>query len=262
MNHLRVMHQNIRCLNNKTLELEVIISENNVDVLFLSEHWQSSEELQSINLSNYKLVSFSCREAYRHGGVALFSKRSLHVEPRSDITRYSVLNSIEVCGGELYIPGKNCRNIVFIVLYRPPLSDLDIFLEKLSCILDLLQSENKLIVMGGDFNINFLTSSTPKQHILDLCSSHNLVSVINVPTRVCNNSVSCIDNFFVNLDNNCFTASCSDYNLSDHYAQELDISILLNVYPNNEYVYKSKFCVNSLNKFNSYLEKETWLTVH
>ena len=54
------------------------------------------------------------------------------------------------------------------------------------------------LIICCDININYLTESKEKQELNNILNSYNLVSVINFPTRVKNNSRSVIDNIFLN----------------------------------------------------------------
>ena len=49
----------------------------------------------------------------------------------------------------------------------------------------------------GDININYLIESKEKQELNNILNSYNLVTVINFPTRVKNNSRSAKDNIFL-----------------------------------------------------------------
>lgn len=65
-------HQNVQCLSNKVLILDVALEESKSDFLLLSEHWLNIDQLFQIRLSNFLLVSAFCRSILKHGGVAIF----------------------------------------------------------------------------------------------------------------------------------------------------------------------------------------------
>jgi hypothetical protein len=76
------------------------------------------------------------------------------------------------------------------------------------------------IIICGDFNINFLNDSTHKQLLNSLLATDSLFSTVQFPTRICNKSISTIDNIFIN------TAKCSNFmvypmvdGMSDHDVQ-------------------------------------------
>ena len=95
----------------------------------------------------------------------------------------------------------------------------------------------------------------------DILNLYNLVSVINLPTRVKNNSRSAIDNIF--LDTNQFgryTTGSTVNGLLDHDAQMLELYVVnLNSERNN---YKTisirKIDFNLINEFKEKLATELW----
>lgn len=105
------MHQNIRCLSNKINQVQVILNSQNIDILMLSEHWLSEEQIRATYLDGFSLASFSSREPKKHWEI----KWKL----RDDINKMSIINTIECCAVEI----NSLVNIVFIVIYRPPDAD-------------------------------------------------------------------------------------------------------------------------------------------
>lgn len=56
-----------------------------------------------------------------------------------------------------------CTNIVLVVL--------NLFLRNFSGLPEVLQCEDKIVILGGDFNINFMVRSFMRQQISDLCAA-------------------------------------------------------------------------------------------
>ena len=46
------------------------------------------------------------------------------------------------------------RNMLVGVIYRPPNTDIKLFIDDLKDILENVQSENKVLYLVGDYNIN------------------------------------------------------------------------------------------------------------
>jgi hypothetical protein len=115
----------------------------------------------------------------------------------------------------------------------------------------------------GDININHFIESKGKQELNNILNSYNLVSVINFPTRVKNNSRSAIDNIF--LDSTQFGKyTCSMVNgLSDHDAEMLELYVAnLNTETNNrKTITIRKMDFNSINEFKDKLRSELWQNV-
>ena len=76
---LIVLHQNICSLKNKVTELEVLLSTelNHVDILCLTEHWQSDQNLSCINIGGFRLVRSFCRSSSKHGASGIYVKNGL-----------------------------------------------------------------------------------------------------------------------------------------------------------------------------------------
>jgi hypothetical protein len=61
---LKIFHQNIRGLGNKSNELCWHLHHDLPNILCLSEHHLSESELQLIHLTNYSLVANYCRKTF------------------------------------------------------------------------------------------------------------------------------------------------------------------------------------------------------
>jgi hypothetical protein len=74
---ISVLHQNVQSLNNKLLEVEVILQSElqYVDVLCFTENWQKNQQIGYTNITQFKLVSSFCRVKSEHGGVCIYVKK-------------------------------------------------------------------------------------------------------------------------------------------------------------------------------------------
>ena len=81
--------------------------------------------------------------------------------------------------------------------YRLPNNDINKFIDEMSNILDILNNENKLCYIIGDFNNNLFNHEVhaPPCNFLDLMFLHCYIPLINKPTRVINESATLIDKF-------------------------------------------------------------------
>lgn len=131
--------------------------------------------------------------------------------------------------GVLECCASQTNNIIFIAIYRPSGADFFEFLRILFLILDIVSAESKIIVIGGDWNVDLLPSTkqkTEKTNLIDICSSYQLYHTIYEPTRVhYTGSSTCVDNLFVDCINNVTSAGCLEYNVSDHSGIYLNLSI-------------------------------------
>ena len=251
------MNQNAQCLANKILPIQVILEENDVDVLLISEHWQTNENISSLSFTSYKLQSFFCRSQSTHGGVAIYCKHQLDVK-YLPVSEYCLEGIFECACVE--IPH---LRIIIVVIYRPPAGNFNLFLQQCNNLLTHLWNPGKCLILGGDFNIDFLAHSSNRVLFTDLLVTHNLNKTINTPTRISNFSKTCIDNFFVNIPYYKFDTNNINLHLSDHFSQFLLID--LNVTKSKLGSYNSRYGrkINEENtkKFCNYLENENWHTV-
>lgn len=155
----------MQSVNNKLHLLEDFIEGNqNVHTICLTETWFNEEKLKLFNLPGYPIESSFCRksrrEAARGGGVCILTKENQETKTRNDIVQLSLENIFEICAVEL-----PRHNILIINLYWPNSSiNKEKFFDCLENLLKLLSLKDvaKTILIGGDFNVNFLTNSVLK----------------------------------------------------------------------------------------------------
>ena len=78
-NNLIIFHQNIRSLNKKQDELNIMLQEcqDRPHFICLSEHHMKKEEMLDLTLPDYKLASCFCREKYTKGGVCILVRNDI-----------------------------------------------------------------------------------------------------------------------------------------------------------------------------------------
>lgn len=266
---IRIGHQNIRSLRGcKCLEIDVAIQKENVDILCISEHWLTQDELSLFNLDGFIRTSFYCRPSSAHGGAGIFLKNNIsNYLIRTDIMKMSIENHFEVAAIELPAQSVSQR-LVVVALYRPPQGLMKIFLEKMHELLHTLnrgRNTNKQIVIAGDFNINFLSSNCLlTTQITDLLVQFNMEITITAATRVSITSATCIDNIVTNVSEDCRKSTVKDWHLSDHLAQIMDIDYNFEpVLPKLQDMSKKRvFSEENVARFNDDLSKTQWDKVY
>lgn len=193
-NCVNVFHVNIQCITNKIGQLSMLLDKYNYDVVCLSEHWQTEDNLCLINLPYYKLANYYCRSASIHGGVCIYIKNNLEFKALNFEDFNCEFNS-EFCGIELI-----SQNIIIITVYRSCTGDFNYFLDAFENILTRLLANGRNIIIVGDFNVNFMINSANVNDILCLINSFNLRITIKDYTRITQKSSTCIDNVITNID--------------------------------------------------------------
>jgi len=211
-NMLNLVHINIRSCS-KNLD-EFLILLNNLkprfSVVILTETWLNSIH-DWIDVPGYK--AFHCvREGRRGGGVTILVDDGLCVSQISQLTCVNdVFESVAVSlslGGSKY---------TIVGTYRPPSCSLESFN---AVYFNLLRDSNYTdnLFIFGDFNVDMLSASPSGAEMCfrDEINTYPLLSLINIPTRVCSSSATCIDHIYTNSMLNCKSGVLSEP-LADHF---------------------------------------------
>ena len=149
------------------------------------------------------------------------------------------------------------------VIYRPPNTNVSLFNDQLTCILNKIKPANNKIYLVGDYNINLLNTDAhiPTSDFIELMYSSTLFPLICKPTRVQNNSATLIDNIFNNIKDNISTFNgilVSD--ISDHYPIfHIDYSSHVNTV--EQHSFKRIFTKSSIDKFSNEMQTFDWSDV-
>ena len=169
--------------------------------------------LPLVHMNDYSLVH-TPRTHRGGGGVAMFVSDDLHYKPRKDLQFAG--DSYESIFVE--ISCDNDKNIIVGTIYKSPDTCCKEFLHMLDKCLDKIIAENKQIYLMGDFNFDLLNHATHKStgDFLNIMFSHNLLPLIDKPTRITPHSATLLDNIFTNHVDNVFPSGILYYDISDH----------------------------------------------
>ena len=70
------------------------------EIVCVTEHWQSANELTILKLNNYNLISCYCRAKGKHGGAAIYARDNIMTKP-INLDKYTLEVHAEFCGVEL-----------------------------------------------------------------------------------------------------------------------------------------------------------------
>jgi len=148
----KIVYVNVQCLRTKLNMVQTFVCENEPHILCISEHWLSEEEWSFYKeIGSLRLVSIQCRTTHIHGGVAIYARTDLAVEPL-DLKGFSVEFDLEVVGLKLY-NSKDARYYAVVSAYRSDNGRFDNFMSLLyNCLTFLVKyyPDAKLFI-GGDF---------------------------------------------------------------------------------------------------------------
>ena len=180
-------------LSGKELELSLFIEKYDVQVLCLTEHWLKNHEVLFVNNNNYSVQSAFVRKDAIRGGSLIIVSNELKCKERLDLTKLSVERTAELSCVEL-------ERYIIICVYRPPLSDFNLFESVMEDSLNKIKSSKKSVIVCGDFNVNILEASPISNRLLNLFKSYNLNNLFFAPTRITASSSTCLDNIFSDCD--------------------------------------------------------------
>ncbi|XP_061762014.1 uncharacterized protein LOC133556275 [Nerophis ophidion] len=167
---------NIRSLSPKTLLVNEVIRDNNLNVIGLSETWLKPDDFFAINeASPLNYTNAHIARPLKKGGVALIYNENFNFSPN--------LNKVLSMKSATPLP------LCLTVIYRPPGPYSDFISEFSEFVADLVMHADNIIIMG-DFNIHMNTPSDPPsvalQTIIDSCG---LTQIINEPTHRSSNTI-------------------------------------------------------------------------
>lgn len=256
------MHQNIRSLKNKKIDLENVLDVKQPDIICLTEHWLKEEEISFCHFNNFKLTAQYCRKTASGGGVCIYIKNNLDFKI-IDVEKWCQDKVMEASC--ISVPSLNC---CIIVVYRSPNNtSLEHFFMFLESMLTETMKINRYNILCGDFNIDTNDSNTRAHSFINLLSQFNLKCTISDPTRTTHISKSTIDNIATNINNKYYKATNYVTALSDHDAQILTVAnniICSNAKGNKTVQTREKRMLDKVNitYFNSLLQKELWHSVY
>lgn len=200
---------------NKVHLLESLIQDNfDLDIICISESWLNKDKINLLKVDGYTVSSSFCRDKHEGGGVCTLIKETIEYRERMDINLLSLEMIIEMCAIEL-----PKYNMLVINLYCPnSRRETEAFYSTMDKLLNLIEMKDsrKNIIIGGDFNVDFLTNSNEKNRLSNILLSHNFRQKINEPTRITATCSTCIDLLFTNFVSKDMKASVMEFGFSDH----------------------------------------------
>lgn len=205
---MSIAHLNINGLRNKTQDINHILTLCRIHVLALCEtKLDHRVEDRDVDIGGYRLYR---EDRNQHGGgVAIYIQEQVPVKPRDDL----MAPGLEMIWVQIHLAAG--KPVLVGCCYRPPRTDIR---DKINEVVKKVTKEDRDIFLVGDFNIDWLRDSPEKKNITLLCSVFGLTQVMTLPTRVTNETSTCLDHIYTNVPELCsgFTSTatgCSDHNL-------------------------------------------------
>lgn len=215
-NSLSLFFLNTRSLpaNFSTLDEYLSTIDMQCMVYGFAETWLKPENEKLFILKDYSYTG-SIRKERMGGGVALQTHKSISYKELLHLS--SSDESIESVFIEITkLPNRNEKPIIGVV-YRPPNSNFNHFLEKFESIINQLNQSHKPCYIMGDFNVDLLTQTNPStKSFTDLIYSNSFLPLIDKPTRIKPPSSTLIDNILTNSTQQTHVSGILYTDISDH----------------------------------------------
>lgn len=195
-NGINICHINAGSLRPKHTILYQMLSTSKVDVVMVSESWLNSDiPSQLVSIPGFTLHR-NDRKNRIGGGVCMYIRENLSTKS----VYSSSLSDVEFLGIEVKSGSDKC---LLVTVYCPPHKFKEEYLKELEDTLTRLSPNYSNILIGGDFNVNYLEKNSTTHLFQYFCDRMNL-SVVNKRWPTCFKSTvnpSLIDMFLTSSMN-------------------------------------------------------------
>lgn len=201
--------------------IQIFVELENPDILCFTEHFLKQDEICILNLESFNLASSFCRKTYKNGGTCIYVKDYIEYE-ELDLKQFCLEKHCEMSGIKI----RSKPELLIFVMYRNPPGDLKQFFINLDLVLNKFFTNQRHIVVVGDFNIDCnIRESFKTKELVCAMSMYGLKQKVFTFTRVMNESKTIIDNIFTNINHDNTKTEVLVSDLSDHYAQSLTCAL-------------------------------------
>ena len=163
----------------------MLLSQNKIDIIALSETWlHEGIDEREILIPGYSIIRMDQPGNNSHGGTAIYISHRVSFHNITEIKT----NSFESCWIEIDV--KSSKSIILGVVYFPN-KNTD-YLDELDNTLNEIEKDAKEYIIVGDFNLDVFDLKE-NDKISCFCYDHQLLQLVEDPTRVTENSSTCID---------------------------------------------------------------------
>ena len=233
-------------------ELSRLCDKIKPDVLAITETWLTKDTMDNcVSIEGYDLVRRDKPGNFIGAqGVGIYVKEGLSATPRPDLEHPDLM----ITGVQLNF--SNRKPIVVVVVYRHPKTPVSFFdkIEGVFASQDLAQSRT---VITGDFNIDYENASENANvmRLNDIANAYGFQQTIKLPTRITEESETCIDLTFTNAP--AFTSGVGIVSIADHLMNYIILG-KSNIPHHHRFIYSRNFKkVNEQNLIED-LKKVPW----
>lgn len=242
---LNIFYLNVRSLLPKIADIEFLLNNIKIDILCISETWLTGAiGCEIVTIAGYNFVGRD--RSARGGGVGIYIRSNLQ------FTLLNYSDNIE----QLWISiTLRSSKLVVGVAYKLPILHYKPFLDEIENSIAYSMQISDKIILGGDFNINFLKlNDASVVYLGDILDSVGGDQLITSPTRLSLQSLSLLDIIITTDKSVICDSGVIDSTLSDHDIIYCQVSIR-RPSCNPCYLYKRKFNKINIQSFNDDLQR-------
>lgn len=258
--HFSLIHFNARSLsqNSDSISSYLHALKHKFSIIGISETWLSDETSSQYNIEDYNFLSCN-RNDRQGGGVGLYINNQLNFTRLTDIE----INDDNICQSIFIEIKLDQRNIIVGIIYRPPNSNQNSFLDYIENTLNKTNNPSKLMYILGDININLFNTEicSITNDYYQTMTSYSFYPTILKPTRITNHTATLIDHCFTNDMEHTLYSGILVTDISDH----LPIFLIINltIPPLNHNYFKTRvFNQNNIKNFVDSLNSMDWTSVY
>lgn len=226
------------------------------DVITFTETWANEDLEDLLYLEHYNCEFRHKPHRKEGGGLATFIRDTLKYKSRPDLHFPSQKqNEYDALFVEILPNSSDTKSTIIGNIYRSPaFNNIVEFTHELLALIEKLNSENKHIVINGDFNIDILkfNSNAPTACLLDMMLSHNMIPRITLPTRLTQSTATLIDHIYCNVHIDNLIAGTITTDISDHFSNFLFVPAVKKP-PNPKFISYRIITEETIRSFNTEL---------
>lgn len=240
----KVIFLNVRSLYGNISQIQTEFNKSNFLCLGFSETWLNMNIVDSmVHIDGYNIIRLDRKSGKKGGGLMIYILKRFGWE--------YLAQSLNVSNTDLelvtiLIKRPNQKDLCLSFVYAPPKSNPNKMIDHLDALANRVTESGKEWVIGGDFNVDFLTKAphNRKLRIVGNFAKRNaLTQLISKPTRIAQTTSTLLDHIYSNTPDNVCQSGVLSYGLSDH---DITYLVLKRNLPNKK---KTTFSFRSMKNF-------------
>ena len=144
------------------------------------------------------------------------------------------------------------HKVVIGVIYKPPESNIDIFVAHFNDLMGIISKERKHCILMGDFNIDLIKVDMQNQtkYFAHSLYTNAFYPTISKHTRFTEHSATLLNNIITNITGYCMKSGVLYNDISDHFPVFNLLQLDSKITKKYEYIFKCTNNANNIEKVN------------